>query len=154
MIINWKVGDKNRHLKVVYNDTLWEGFALSAITSSFDNLNNEHNSVMNQTELQVNGDIVSHSNTEIFIVSFDKKNPNDLNKTQVDHQTSLSISSLKPESHYVFAVTLEQCSATIAVSHTLITFGREGECTVVQVLRCCTDQLQVTPLSLTELKPT
>ena len=51
IVINWKVGEKNRHQKVVFNDTLWEGFALSAITSSFDNLNKSSQYIVNQTDL-------------------------------------------------------------------------------------------------------
>ena len=148
IVINWKVGEKNRHLKVVFNDTLWEGFALSAITSIFDNLNSSSQFVANETELQVdsrNGtyirlswqvmeDSVMHPNTELFLVYFEQKFPKVLNKTQVDNVMSLNISSLDPDSHYVFTLALEQCSATIAVSHTLVTFGRERACSVAEVL--------------------
>ena len=148
IVINWNVGEKNRHLKVVFNDTLWEGFALSAITSSFDNLSNSSQYVVNQTELQVdsrNGtyihfswqgmeDILMHPNTKLLVVYFDQKFPKVLNKTQVASGMSLSISSFDPDTHYVFTLALKQCSATIAVSHAVVTFGGERACSVTKVL--------------------
>ena len=51
IVINWKVSEKNRHLKAVFNNALWEGFAFSAITSSFDNLSNSSQYVINKTDL-------------------------------------------------------------------------------------------------------
>ena len=148
IVVNWNVGEKNRHLKVVFNDTLWEGFALSAITSSFDNLNNSYQYVVNQTKLHVdsrNGtytrlswqvmeNIAMHPNTELCVMYFDRKPPKVLNKTQVDRGMSLDISTLDPDFHYVFVLALEQCSAISAVSHTLITFGRERACSVANKL--------------------
>ena len=122
IVINWKVSEKNRHLKVVFNDILWEGFAFSAITSSFDDLTNSTQNVINRSDIQVysrNGtymrlywqavdDTVMHPSTKLFLVYFDQKFPKDLNKTQVDNQVSLDILSLDPDSQ---------------VSHTLIIFG-------------------------------
>ena len=75
-----------------------------------------------------------HPNSELFFIYFDQKSPRDLKKTQVDNRISLNIMSLNPDSHYVFTLALEQCSATIALSHTIVTFGCERACSLVDVL--------------------
>ena len=147
IIGNWKVSAKYRHLKVLFKDNLWEDFALSAIGTRFDKLGNSANYIENRISLQVvsanatdvslswqqmNG-LLSHPKTELFLVHFKVQDPKSLAKTKVDRQTSLIVPSLDPASHYVFALALTKCNATIAVSHTLTTFGRERSCPRAQV---------------------
>ncbi|XP_078357676.1 uncharacterized protein LOC144642570 [Oculina patagonica] len=147
IIRNWNVSAKYRHLKVLFKDNLWEDFALSAIAARFDKLGNSVNHIENRTSLQVvfanatdvslswqqmNG-LLSHPETELFLVHFKQQDPKSLAKTDVDSQTSLSVPSLDPASHYVFALALTKCNATIAVSHTLTTYGRERSCPTAQV---------------------
>ena len=58
--------------------------------------------------------------------------------------TSLTISSLDPISHYVFALALTKCNATLAVSQTLITYGRERSCPTIKIPHSA---VQYTPAS-------
>jgi len=148
IIRNWKVSVKYRHLKVLFNDTLWEGFALSAIAARFDKLNNSVNYIERSTKLQVvssndtsvsltwhqSSGLLSHPKTELYLVHFQRQDPaKTLKKAQVDSQTSLTVSSLEPGSHYVFALALTKCNATIAVSNTLLTYGRKRSCSTAHV---------------------
>lgn len=149
MVINWKVSEKYRHLSVVFSNTLWKGIALSAIASKFDNLNHSSSYVTNQTALHVfsthegnislswqgTDNILSNTNSKLFLVNFDKKNPKRFNKTQVNEgDTSMNISVSDWDVHYVFALELKQCRATVAVSHTVTTFGQERACSKAQFL--------------------
>ena len=78
--------------------------------------------------------IAVHPKSALFLQYFDQNFPKNVNKTQVGSRTSLVISSLDPASHYVFTLVLEQCSAAIALSHALVTFGRERACSIADVL--------------------
>ena len=59
-------------------------------------------------------------------------------------KTALTVSPIDPNVHYVFALALTKCNATLAVSHTLITYGRERSCPTVQVPHSA---VQYTPTS-------
>lgn len=160
IITNWNVGAKYRHLKVLFNDTLWEGFALWDIAERFDKLVNSANYVKNRTNLQVvstsetsvslswqqSSSLLTHSKTVLYLVHFKQLEPTSLKKTQVQSETSLTVSSLDPTSHYVFALALTKCNATIAASHTLTTYGRERSCPTAQVPH---SDVQYTPTSPT-----
>ena len=160
IVTNWNVGTKYRHLKVLFNDTLWEGFALWDIAERFDKLVNSANYVKNRTNLQVvstsetsvslswqqSSSLLTHSKTELYLVHFKQLEPTSLKKTQVQSETSLTVSSLDSTSHYVFALALTKCNATIAVSHTLTTYGRERSCPTAQVPH---SDVQYTPASST-----
>ena len=158
IILNWNVSADYRHLKVLFNDTLWEGFALSGIAPILDQLGKSANYVQNSTNLQVvsttntsvslswlqPSSVLTHPNTELYLVHFKKLNPSSLKKQQVQTVTSLTISSLDPISHYVFALALTKCNATLAVSQTLITYGRERSCPTIKIPHSA---VQYTPAS-------
>ena len=147
VIANWKLSSKNRHLKIVLKDTVWQDHILSAIISKFENLENSVKFIENQSNLRVDsatgstvslswqqiGDLSTHPETKLLLIKMKKSDPIDLTRQEVNSQTSLSISSLDPSSHYVFALALTKCSATIAVSYTLTTYGRERACPAVQI---------------------
>ena len=148
IIRNWNVSAKYKHLKVLFNDTLWEGFALSAIAARFDQLNNSVNYIERSTRLQVVSSndtsvslswhqsigLLSHPKTDLYLVHFQRQDPaKTLTKAEVDSQTSQTVSSLEAGSHYVFALALTKCNATTAVSHTLTTYGRKRSCSDAHV---------------------
>lgn len=148
IIRNWNVSAKYKHLKVLFNDTLWEGFALSAIAARFDQLNNSFNYIERSTRLQVvssndtsvslswhqSSGLLSHPKTDLYLVHFQRQHPaKTLRKAKVDSQTSLTVSSLEAGSHYVFALALTKCNTTTAVSHTLTTYGRKRSCSAAHV---------------------
>lgn len=86
IILNWNVSADYRHLKVLFNDTLWEGFALSGIAPILDQLGKSANYVQNSTNLQVvsttntsvslswlqPSSVLTHPNTELYLVHFNK----------------------------------------------------------------------------------
>ena len=148
IIRNWNVSAKYKHLKVLFNDTLWEGFALSAIAARFDQLNNSVNYIERSTRLQVvssndtsvslswhqSSGLLSHPKTDLYLVHFQRQHPaKTLTKAKVDSQTSQTVSSLEAGSHYVFALALTKCNATTAVSHTLTTYVRKRSCSAAHV---------------------
>ena len=158
IITNWNVNAKYRHLTVLFNDTLWEAFALSGIVSILDKLGTSVNYVENSTQLKVvstSGTSASlsweqasspltHPQTELYLVHFKQIQPNSLKKQQVLGKTALTVSPIDPNAHYVFALALTKCNATLAVSHTLITYGRKRSCPTVQVPHSA---VQYTPTS-------
>lgn len=77
--------------------------------------------------------LLTSSESELYLVHFKQLEPTSLKKTQLQSRASITVSYLDPTSHYVFAVALSKCNATIAVSHTLITYGRERSCSLIQV---------------------
>ena len=147
IIRNWYVNSKYRHLKVLFKNTVWEGFALSSIAEKLEMLGNSASFIEDKTHLQVvsasgtdvslswkpTNNVLSHSETELFLVHFKELEPKTLVKTQVGRLTSVTLSSLDPTSHYVFALALKKCDATIAISQTLITYGRERSCPSAEV---------------------
>ena len=147
IITNWNVSENYRHLKVLFGDTLWEGFTLSGVTTVLDNLENSVDFIENRTNLEVvavnstnislswdqTNDLLSHPKSELFLFYFKQYEPTSLEKIQAARQTSLTVSSLNSTSHYVFALALTKCNATIAVSQTLITYGRQRSCPTAQV---------------------
>ena len=147
VIRSWNVNAKYRHLKVLFSNNVWEGFALSAIATKMETLTNSVNFIEKETNLQVvsasatdvslswqqTEGTLKLSETELFLVHFKQLEPKTLVKTKVDNEISLTVTSLDPTSHYVFALALTKCKATIAVSYTLITYGRERSCPAAQV---------------------
>jgi len=147
IISNWNVNETYKHLKVLFNDTIWESFALSGIGTILDKLEESANFIENGTNLEVvtvsgdnvslswnqNSELLTHPQTELFLVHFKQHEPTSLEKIQVESQTSLTVSSLNASSHYVFALALTKCNGTIAVSHTLITYGLQRSCPTAQV---------------------
>ena len=147
IIRNWYVNAKYRHLTVLFSNTLWEDFALSAIAEELEMLGSGTSFIEEKTDLHVvsgnatdvslswkpTDHVLVYSETKLFVVHFKQLAPETLKETQVDHQTSFSVSSLDPASHYVFALALTKCDATVAVSQTLITYGRERPCHSVKV---------------------
>ena len=147
IIRNWYVDAKYRHLTVLFSNTLWEDFALSAIAEELEMLGSGTSFIEEKTDLHVvsgnatdvslswkpTDNVLVYSETKLFVVHFKQLAPETLKETQVDHQTSFSVSSLDPASHYVFALALTKCDATVAVSQTLITYGRERSCPSVKV---------------------
>ena len=139
IITNWNVNTKYRHLTVLFNDTLWEAFALSGIVSILDKLGKSANYVENSTKLTVvstsgtsaslfwkqGSSPLTHPQTELYLVHFKQIEPNSLKKQQVLGEPPLTVSPIDPNVHYVFALALTKCNATLAVSHTLISYGRE-----------------------------
>ena len=63
----------------------------------------------------------------------DTNNPKGMTTEDVGRQVTVSVSTLNPASHYVFALFLRKCSATIATSFTLTTFGRRRACPKIGV---------------------
>ena len=138
IIQNWNVSAKYKHLSIVFNNTVWQAFALSEIASKIDQLNRSVSFIGNNSSLQVvsaNGTNVrlswrqlvqgflSNSNTEVLLINFPTTDPTSIRKRPVNGRTSLAVTSLNASFHYVFALALEKCNATIAVSHTLTTYG-------------------------------
>lgn len=70
---------------------------------------------------------------KVLSMKLDISNPKDMTTEDVSEQVELSVSSLDPASHYVFALLLKRCSATIATSITLTTFGRRRACSKISV---------------------
>ena len=66
-------------------------------------------------------------------MKLDTNNPKVMTTEDVSQRTELSVSSLDPASHYVFALLLKKCSATIAASITWTTFGRRRSCPEISV---------------------
>ena len=142
IIRNWYVNAKYRHLTVLFSNTLWEDFALSAIAEELEMLGNGTSFIEDKTDLHVvssnatdvslswkpTDNVLVYSETKLFVVHFKQLAPETLKKTKVDNQKSFSVSSLDPASHYVFALALTKCETTVAVSQTLITYGRERSC--------------------------
>ena len=147
IIKNWNVSAKYSHLKVLFNDTLWEGYALSGISPVLDKLENNVYFIETRTNLELvsanqtsvtlswnqPSGLSTSSESELYLVHFKQLEPTSLKKTQLQSRASITVSYLDPTSHYVFAVALSKCNATIAVSHTLITYGRERSCSLIQV---------------------
>ena len=150
IIQNWNVNTKYKHLTIVFNNTVWQAFALSDIASRVDQLNKSVAFLESDSRLEVvsangtnvilsweqaNQGFLSHPNTELLLVNFPTTDPTSIRKTPVNGRTSLAVASLNASLHYVFALALENCNATIAVSHTLTTYGRERNCPAVNVRR-------------------
>ncbi|CAB3988828.1 iron-regulated -like [Paramuricea clavata] len=142
-MINWKVSEKYRHMKIAFNDTLWEGVALSGIISKFYDLENSVNYVTTGTNLRVTSKsdtkirlawrkidslLLSYPNTKLYLINFNWREPQNVHTTPVNSQTSVTVSSLESAAHYVFSLVLKKCNTTVAVSYTLTTFGRERNC--------------------------
>ena len=70
---------------------------------------------------------------KVLSMKLDISNPKDMTTEDVSEQVELSVSSLDPASHSVFALLLKRCSATIATSITLTTFGRRRACSKISV---------------------
>jgi Ca2+-binding RTX toxin-like protein len=147
-MINWKVSEKYRHMKIAFNDTLWEGVGLSGIISKFYDLENSVNYVTTGTNLRVtskygtkirfawrkNDSVLPYPNTKLYLINFNRREPQNVHTTPVNSQTSsVTVMSLESAAHYVFALVLKKCNATVAVSYTLTTFGRERNCHAAQV---------------------
>ncbi|XP_068680311.1 uncharacterized protein [Montipora foliosa] len=148
IIQNWNVNSTYKHLSIVFNNTVWPAGALSDIASIINAMTQsvgfiEEDSRFrvvsasgNNVELswhQADQDVLPQPNSQLVLVRFPTTNPRNIIETQVNGQTSITVSSLNRNSHYVFALALKKCNATIAVSHTLITYGRRRSCAAVNV---------------------
>ena len=148
IISNWKVSTKYQHIKVAFKDRLWQGSALSSITSSFEDMERPVKEITKHSQLLVasksptsvtltwntklnNPSLLKEA--DLFVISFKRKNPNRVNKIKVNGRSLLVISPEDPKAHMVFGLEMKKCSTTIAVSHTLTTFGRERACSAIQV---------------------
>ena len=128
IIKNWNVSAKYSHLKVLFNDTLWEGYALSGISPVLEKLENNVYFIKTRTNLEVvsanqtsvtlswnqPSGLLTSSESELYLVHFKQLEPTSLKKTQLQSQASITVSYLDPTAHYVFAVALSKCNATIA----------------------------------------
>lgn len=150
VIQNWNVNTKYKHLSIVFNNTVWQSFALSDIASRIDQLNDSVAFLERDSRLKVvwfsHGNSVklswnqrsqpqgslSHPNSELLLISFPTKDPTSIRKIKLNRRTS-AILPLNASLHYVFALALEKCNAIIAVSHTLTTYGQERKCSAVNV---------------------
>lgn len=148
IIQNWNVSAKYKHLSILFSDTLWPAFALSEIASKIDQLNRSVTFIAedsglgvvssDRTEVTLSWDqpdqgVLPHPNTELLLVNLSTTDPSDIGKTPVNGRSSITITSFNASLHYVFALALEKCNATLAVSHTLTTYGRRRSCAVVNV---------------------
>lgn len=151
VIQNWNVHAKYKHLSIVFNNTVWQSFALSDIASRIDQLNDSVAFLERDSRLKVvwfsHGNNVklswnqrsqpqgslSHPNSELLLISFPTKDPTSIRKTKLNNRTLSAILPLNASLHYVFALALEKCNAIIAVSHTLTTYGQERKCSAVNV---------------------
>ena len=148
IIQNWNVNSTYKHLSIVFNNTVWPATALSDIASIINRMTRsvgyieEHSRFRvvsasgNNVELswhQADQGVLPQSNSQLILVRFPTTNPRDITKTQVNEQTSITVSPLNRNSHYVFVLALEKCNATIAMSHTLITYGRRRSCVAANV---------------------
>lgn len=150
VIQNWNVNTKYKHLSIVFNNTVWQSFALSDIASRIDQLNDSVAFLERDSRFKVvwfsHGNNVklswnqrsqpqgslSHPNSELLLISFPTKDPTSIRKIKLNRTTS-AVLPLNASLHYVFALALEKCNAIIAVSHTLTTYGQERNCSAVNV---------------------
>ena len=148
IISNWKVSTKYQHIKVAFKDRLWQGSALSSITSSFEDMERPVKQITKHSQLRVASkspsSITLTWNTklskpsllrkaDLFVIRFQRKTPNRVIKTRVNDRSSLVISPNDSKANMVFGLELRKCSTTIAMSHTLTIFRRERACTAIQV---------------------
>ena len=148
IIQNWNVSAKYKHLSMVFNDTMWPAFALSDISSRMDQLNRSVSFIEDDSKFDVEsadganvtlsweqpGQVVlSHPSTKLLLVKFSTADPTGIQYTLVSGRTSIVVTSLNASLHFVFALALEKCNATLAVSHTLTTYGRKRSCAAVNV---------------------
>ena len=148
IISNWKVSTKYQHIKVAFKDRLWQGSALSSITSSFEDMERPVKQITKHSQLRVASkspsSIALTWNTklskpsllrkaDLFVIRFQRKTPNRVIKTRVNDRSSLVISPNDSKANMVFGLELRKCSTTIAMSHTLTIFRGERACTAIQV---------------------
>ena len=148
IIQNWNVDAKYKHLSVVFGNTVWPASALSQIVSEIDQLNRIVAFVDNESRFEVESStgssvvlswqragqgVLPLEGTQLFVVNFPTAHPTQIQRQRISQGTSLIVTSLNEMFHYVFALALVKCNATIAVSHTLITYGRKRSCAAVSV---------------------
>jgi len=147
VIQNWAVSSKYRHLKIVLKDIVWSSDVLHRVREKFDELDTKVKHIATESNFNVvsfDGTSVKLSwsklpgppldkTTKLLLMKVDTNNPKGMTTEDVGKQVTVSVSSLKPASHYVFALFLSKCSATIATSFTLTTFGRRRACKKISV---------------------
>ena len=147
VIQNWGVSSKYKHLKIAFKDTVWSSYMLWRVKRKFEQLDTKVQHIAIEPNFKVDsfdgssaqlswdplpGPALSAS-AKLFLMKLDTNNPKDMTTEDVSEQVELSLSSLDPASHYVFALLLKKCSATIATSITLTTFGRRRACPEISV---------------------
>ena len=148
IIQNWNVNAKYKHLSIVFDNTVWPASALSQILSEIDQLSRSVAFVNSESRFEVENStgssvvlswhqasrgVLPREGTTLFVVNFPTAHPRQIQRQEISQGTSLTVTSLNEMSHYVFALALVKCNATIAVSHTLITYGRKRSCAAVSV---------------------
>lgn len=147
VIQNWGVSSKYKHLKIAFKDTVWSSYVMWRARRKFEQLDSKVQHIAIEPNFKVisfDGSSAQLSwdplpgpaldeSVKLFLMKLDTNNPKDMNTEDVGKQVELSVSSLDPASHYVFALLLKKCSATIAASITLTTFGRGRACPEISV---------------------
>ena len=147
VIQNWAVSSKYKHLNIVLKDVVWSSYVLQRVRRKFDELDTKVKHIATESNFKVvsfDGSSVQLSwntlpgppldeTTELLLMKLDTNNPKGMTTVDVGGQATVSVSSLDPASHYVFALFLRKCSATIATSFTLTTFGRRSSCPRISV---------------------
>jgi len=147
VIQNWAVSSKYKHLSIVLKDVVWSSYVLKRVRKRFDELDTTVKHIATESNFKVvsfDGFSVQLSwnklpgppldeTTKLLLMKVDTNNPKGMTTVDVGGQVKTSVSSLDPASHYVFALFLRKCSATIATSFTLTTFGRRSACPRISV---------------------
>ena len=147
IVANWGNGNKYRHLKVVFKDTIWTSYALVKIKHQLPQIGDVVTNVVENSNLVIKefkgtsvklswNPILTHIpaelNTQLFIMKTDLRNPSDMATVQLDNEKSeIVLGSLDPTKYYIFALFLKTCSSNIATSTTITTFGQERACLAV-----------------------
>lgn len=147
VIQNWGVSSKYKHLKIAFKDTVWSSYVLWRVKRKLEQLDTKVQHIAIEPNFNVDsfdgssaqlswdplpGPALDES-TKLYLMKVDTNNPKGMTTEDVGQRAELSVSSLDPASHYVFALLLKKCSATIAVSITLTTFGRQRSCPEISV---------------------
>ena len=147
VIQNWAVSSKYKHLKIVLKDIVWSSYVLHKVREKFDELDTKVKHIATESKfdfVSFDGTSVQLSwsklpdppldkTTKLLLMKVDTNNPKGMTTQDVGRQVTVSVSTLDPASHYVFALFLRKCSATIATSFTLTTFGRRRACPKISV---------------------
>ena len=147
VIQNWAVSSKYKHLKIVLKNIVWSSYVLHRVRKKFDKLDTMVKHIATESNFNVvsfDGTSVQLSwsklpgppleeTTKLLLMKVDTNNPKGLTTEDVGGQVTVSVSTLDPASHYVFALFLRKCSATIATTFTLRTFGRKRACPQIRV---------------------
>jgi hypothetical protein len=152
LFVNWIKHSKYRHLKIVYQDKVYKLTKKKAKRHKFKLFTESAHLFANHVDLKAmsaRGSAGTHltlwkktndsirfrldSALDLFVVNFDVKNTKHLNETKLSSRNNTAFVPTTSDADMVFALVLKYCSATVAVSQTIMSYGRERSCPASQI---------------------